>query len=684
MKVSVDWIKDYVDVKGNSAEKIANDLTLAGLEAVIDSELSSKADTTFEMEITSNRPDWLSHVGVARELSAIYGKKLNRISTQLKKALPKSNKEYRIAIDDLKLCPYYSAVLLENIKDVKTPSVMKKRLEAVGLRSISFLVDVTNYVLLELGQPLHAFDADLIEGDTIYIRPARKGEKMVAIDDVEYELLSKDLVIADKKGPIAIAGVMGGKRTEVNSKTKNVLLESAFFNPSHVRVTSRRLTLVSESSYRFERKVDLKGVDVGRDRAVSLIQEHSQIEKISKVYKKGSAVVKQPKITLPSSYVQKVLGAEIKSTEIVRILKALGLDVKKVKEDYAVVVPSFRPDLLQPIDLVEEIASIYGYDSIEETLPSVPPMPLIEAPIFTFLDSVKQFAVSAGFQEVCNFSLVHEEQLLNIGWDKESLTCIVNPQHKDLSAMRPTLMQGLLENVKRNVHFGSSNLALFEVGHVYGKETAKKQPDENWSLGFALTGNRSSNWKDKPRDITLFDLKGVVESFLNILSIEGLSFVESKHPFLSDQVNLEVRVGQEIIGVIGQAKLDVQNQYDISQEVFLAELNLEPLFKKKKQAYKFSAISNFPHILRDLALLIPTDLKAQTVIDRVYEIAGALLVEIDVFDLFEGKSLPNGIKSLGITMKFQSNERTLSNEEINCIQDKILQDLNHQFGATLR
>jgi len=668
-----------------TAEKIANDLTLAGLEAVIESEsLGSSNDATLEMEITSNRPDWLSHIGVARELSAIYQRKLNMPKAEPKLKAAKSKKDYVVTIENLEQCPFYSAVLLENISSVQTPEFIKNRLEAIGLRAISFLVDITNYVLLEIGQPLHAFDADLIEGDTIYIRPARKGEKIVAIDEFEYELLTSDLVIADAKGAIAIAGVMGGKRTEVNGDTKNVLLESAFFNPSLVRKTSRRLSLVSDSSYRFERRVDPKGVNWGRDRAVELISQYADIEAVSKVYKQGSPSARTKKIQLPLDYIKRVIGISISQKEITDILKNLGLGVSGPKAKLIVDVPSFRPDLQQPIDLIEEIARIYGYDNIPETLPSSPPMSLIEAPVFSFLDKVKQFCVGAGFQEVCNFSLVHEENLINSGWDRGEITRIVNPQHKELSAMRPTLMQGLIENTKRNFDFGSSNISFFEVGHIYGQESSKKLPDELWHLGLALSGQSSFNWKDKPRKQTLFDLKGFVEALAQHLSVSNVTFVESKHPFLSDQALLEIRVGSEPAGVIGQLKDTIQKDYDLSQELFLAEINLEVFFKQKKAQINFSSISNFPSIYRDLALLLPKKIKAQQIIERVSKLCGDLLMDIDVFDVFEGKSLPSGIKSLGITMQFQSQERTLSNEEINALQDKILKDLNAQFEATLR
>lgn len=676
MKVSLNWLKDYVDVRVPLAE-FAHRLTMAGLEAKL-------SESGMDVEITSNRPDWLSHIGVAREASAVFGKKLKIPSTQISKKIPKSSRMFRIAIEDLKLCPYYSAVLLEGIQPVETPEGMEKRLEAVGLRSIHFLVDVTNYVLLEAGQPLHAFDADLIEGDTIYIRPARKGEKLLAIDGREYELISSDLVIADKGGPIAIAGVMGGKRTEVNPKTRNMLLESAFFNPVSVRSTSRRLGLASESSYRFERRVDPQGVNWGRDRAVQLVAEHASVSKISNVFRGGKIPVRARKIPFAIDFLAKSLGFPLSQSDAGKILKNLGLKVVSKKNSFLVDVPSFRPDLALPIDLVEEVARIYGYDRIPETLPPSRPIPKIEESIFLFLDDVRRFATGSGFQEVCNFSLIHEENLLKTGWKPETLTRIINPQHKELSVMRPTLMQGLVENVKRNLHLGNPDLAIFEVGRAYGPEGAKHLPDEVWHLGLALAGRKNLNWMDKGRSATLYDLKGFLGELREHFSVSDLRFVESRHPFLADQATLEIRVGHEPVGVLGELREDLSEAYDLDQKIYLAEVNLQILAKRRTIAKQFIPIPKFPRVERDLALLVPCELKAETLLERVRATAGELLKDITLFDVFESEKLPQGVKSIGITLRFQSEERTLSSEEVNDLQKKILKDLETQFTARLR
>ncbi len=682
MKVSLNWLKDYVNVNVPAGE-MAHRLTMAGLEAKIP--VSVAGDSVMDVEITSNRPDWLSHIGVAREISAVFGKKL--ILPAAKKPDPKiekSEKAFRIAVENLRLCPYYSAVYLEDVKNIPTPDFMKKRLEALGLRPINFLVDVTNYVLLETGQPLHAFDADLIQGDTIYVRPARKGEKLIAIDGKEYDLISTDLVIADAGGPIAIAGVMGGKSTEINPRTKNVLLESAFFDPVAVRTASRRLSLASDSSYRFERKVDPAGVDQGRNRAVDLISAYAGIDKISKVFKTGKPPVSSKKINLKPEFISKILGVRLNAAEISGILKYLGLGVKKSKSMLVVDIPSFRPDLIVPVDLVEEIARIYGYDHLPESLPALQPLAKMEDAIFPMLDRVKHLAAGAGYDEVINFSLIHEENLLKTGWNTETLTRIINPMHHELAVMRPTLMQGLVENIQRNLNVGNQNVSFFEVGRVYGIETANKLPEEIWHLGLAVTGNKLLNWKDKGRAVTLYDLKGVIEMIAEELSVTDLHFVESHHPFLADHANLEIRVGLEPVGILGELKEEIRSRYDIPQKVYLAEVNLELLAKRRSSKKEYTPISKFPAIQRDLALLVPKQVKAVALMDEVRRSAGPLMKQAELFDVFESDKLPSGIKSIGITMHFQSEEKTLSSDEINSIQEKVLSDLKARFGAHLR
>ncbi|MBI4398713.1 MAG: phenylalanine--tRNA ligase subunit beta, partial [Candidatus Omnitrophica bacterium] len=602
MKISLAWVKDYVVLKA-SADEIARRLTLAGLEAKTAKVEGEEA--VMDVEITSNRPDWLSHIGVAREVAAVFDKKLVLPKPRTKRAVEKSSRVFRIAIENPKLCPYYSAVYLEGINNISTPEPMKRRLEAMGLRSIHFPVDVTNYVLFEMGQPLHAFDADRIQGDTIYVRPARKGEKLLAIDGRAYELISTDLVIADTSGPIALAGVMGGKSTEVDASTKNILLESAFFAPSVVRSTSRRLSLASDSSYRFERKVDPEGVNPGREQAVRRMLEHTQIGKISPVFTSGMLPASRAKISVRPEYFRKVLGISLSGAEISKILSRLGFGTKKTGPALSVSVPSFRPDVRLPVDLVEEVARIYGYDRLPETLPAQPALAEVENTLFGMLEETSRLLTGAGFDETIHFSLIHADHVTGAGWNTENLTRIINPQNKELTLMRPTLMMGLLETIQRNLNVGNFNLSLFEIGKTYGSESAGTLPDEIWHLGLAVTGKTHINWKDKGRPVTLYDLKGVIEMLGQELGISPIHFIESKSPFLSPEANLEIRVGLEPAGFLGELAGPVVQRCDIEGKVYLAELNLEIFFRHMHRKKEYVPVSKFPRVERDLALLVP-------------------------------------------------------------------------------
>lgn len=683
MKISLDWLQDYMKMK-TSPRELAHRLTMAGLEAKVPESMGE--DSILDIEITSNRPDWLSHIGVAREAAAIFRKNLHLPVLKTLSGISKSQKSWRIAIENQKLCPFYSAQLLEGVQDIPTPDFMEARLRAIGLRPVNFLVDVTNYVLMECGQPLHAFDAEKIQGDTLYIRPARKGEKLLAIDGKEYELISSDLVIADASGPVALAGVMGGKATEIGSHTQSILIESAFFDPACVRATSRRLALVSDSSYRFERRVDPEGVAWGRMRALDLIETHTSIGKISKVFSGGKLPSASRKINFSFEYLEKILGLYIPASQIFQILVSLGLNVRKQKSGASVSIPSFRPDLLEPIDLVEEVARLYGYVNIPEMFLESRSLPQIENAIFSFLDEVRDLVCGAGFDEAVNFSLIHEENLLKAGWEGNTFTRIINPQHKELSVMRPTLVQGLIENVVRNLNLGNSNLALFEIGRIYGPESAGKLPDEVWHLAAVLTGKKLLNWKDKGRGTTLYDLKGVIEMLAERLAVANLHFVESgtSRPFLSGAANLEIRLDHEPIGMLGELSEEVASRFDIGQKVFWVEMNLERLVSYRALKKEFVPFSKFPSVERDLALLVPKQVKAEALLHQIRKTSGELLRNVELFDVFESEKLPAGIKSLGVKMHFQSEERTLSAEEVHTLQEKILADLKTQFGAYLR
>ena len=699
MKVSLDWLKDYVGIKG-STESLSEVLTMAGLNV----EKSHKVadDVVFEIEITTNRPDWLSHLGVAREIHAVTGKRFALPPSAVKKSLDTS-RNIKISLPNHDLCPYYSAVILEDIEWQETPAFMKKRLEACGIRSINLIVDITNYVLLEWGQPLHAFDLDLIHGDEIIARSARDGERMTAIDGITYELKKNDIMISDSKGPVAIGGVMGGKGSEVSSKTKNILLESAFFKPASVRQTARRLGLVSESSYRFERRVDPEGVDQARQRAIYLISKYAKPKRISPVYRSGKLPVTKTKITLPTSEIERILGIEIPTAKVKSYLTRLGLGVSRKKNSISAAIPSFRSDLIRPIDLIEEIARLHGYHQIPETLPDLVPIDIGLQPILSLENKTRSLCVGFGFQEIITFSIVEDAILKRLGL-AESCVRLVNPQNQELSLMRPTLLSGLMQSLKRNISVGQSDLWFFEIGNRYtaasdelpsdptGLRTAEPLkrsvsraglPKEERTLGLAISGEGRINWLDKKRPVSFYDLKGVIEEFFSRLGIDSLQMELSDHPFFEAGEAVSLKMNGTEVGFYGSLSERVRKIYDVDKPVYFAELSLEQVSRAHGKSIHFDELPKFPSSPRDLTLIVSDDFKAGVIIDRIKQMAGALAVQIDVFDYFKGGQIPKGKKSVSFRIDYQAKDRTLQNEEVNKLHFEIIDSLSRSFGVEL-
>ncbi len=461
MKVSTNWLKDYITLTP-PLERTAERLTMAGLEVKKTESISvqKEKDIVFEVEVTSNRPDWLSHFGVAREIAAVENTAF-KIPEIDKTANRPAAPGWKVELKENEGCPYYTGVYMEGVSNVPTPDFIKARLEACGVRPIHFLVDVTNYVLFETGQPLHAFDADLLEASEVRIRRAKAGEPFTAINGRELKLEAGDLVIADGRQAIAVAGVMGGKSTEINERTRNIFLESAYFNPRWVRKTSRRLGLASDSSYRFERKVDPEGVDYARERAVALIRQYAKPRFISAPLKAGDKPLSAcSSVHLYFSEVKKKLGAPVKPHEALSILTRLGFLVKKESEEsWKVSIPSFHADIAQPIDLIEEIARIYGYDNIPETLPAKAPAAVQPNPIVELEEKARDFFAGSGFFETVTFSLISpallspEEAALGVK--------IHNPRNQELTLMRPRFYPSLLGAVQKNIRQGAPGAAFF-------------------------------------------------------------------------------------------------------------------------------------------------------------------------------------------------------------------------------
>jgi len=689
MKVSINWLKDYVALKQRT-EETARLLTSAGLEVKGVDSFPELKDEVMEIEITSNRPDWLSHVGVAREIAAVSGSKLTFPEWQNpekkgKQAFVRDRKKILpIEIQDAKACPYYSACLLENVEFGESPDFIKKRLTAVGMRPINLIVDVTNFVLLELGQPLHAFDWDRLSQEKILVRRAREKETLRAINGTEYPLNVQDLLITDGVRPIAIGGVMGGLESEVSMSTKHILLESAYFAPAVIRRTSQRLGLSSDSSYRFERGVDPAGVDMGRERAIRLIRQYAKsIGKVSVVFKGGRLPKKDGIIRFPLGEIRRILGIEIPLQKVSRYFRALGLSVRPGKKGTVTVgVPSFRQDLTRPVDLVEEAARLYGYDRISETLPDIQPVYIEEKRLRKAEETVRETALSAGWNETVTFSLISEKIFEKLSVPLMAVTRVVNPQNKELTLMRPSLFPSLLEVVKTNFYHSSSNdVKLFEIASVYGPEVNRELPKEEWTFAAAIAGTKSAHWLEKGRKYALFDLKGIFEEIFDRLGVQ-VKFVPGDNPFLEQALSMECQ--GETLGVLGKVSGPVKSFYDISSDAFIGQISLEKTAHAARFEHRYQPLPKYPASRRDMALVLGDNVPAGEVIGHLRSLGFDFMRGIDLLDFYRGGQIPAGKKSLAFSIEYRSDDKTLTAEEVNELHAKVVESVSRHFSAQLR
>ncbi|MDD4894645.1 MAG: phenylalanine--tRNA ligase subunit beta [Candidatus Omnitrophica bacterium] len=672
MKVTYNWLKDFVEIK-ISPKELAEKFTMAGLEVT---SLEEKGgDFVFEIEITSNRPDWLSVTGIAREAAAITNSRLKLPAVKKQKKPGAAVVPFIIKVDDRRDCPLYTAKIIRGVKVGPSPDWLRKRLELVGCRSINNIVDITNYILFTYGEPLHAFDLDKLSGNTINVRRAKNGEKITTIDGQEKALSPDILLIADQKRPVAIAGVMGGQDTEVSYATKNILLEAAVFNLIVVRRGRRILGIQSESSYRFERGVNLEAVDSAAWQAVELMQDLAGGD-CALAKSAGLNKVKRKSIILSSTAVNKILGLDIALGRIEKILKSLGFNIQaKPKEAFAVKIPSHRPDVTSGIDLVEEIARIYGYENIPQTLPTVRPQVNARDTRDT-VSLIKNILVGLGSNEVITYSLTDKDLLKDFGMHEgfEAVE-VLNPLSKEQEVLRPSLTPGLATCVAYNLNQRQDYINIFEVAGVFSQ--LNNLPREELKLGIALCGIKPLLLKQGliKEPAGLLDLKGMLEVVFTRLGINDYDF----------KTDGAVYVAAEKIGLMeklpGSAleKLDIKNR-----DVFVAALSLDRLLVHINTGRKFSPLPVYPGISRDISLILKEDISIGDVLGMIKGAAGPLLKDAKVTDYYKGKQIPAGFRGLTISCLYRSDERTLTEAEVSPVHSEVCKLLAGNFAAQIR
>ncbi|MBI2154571.1 MAG: phenylalanine--tRNA ligase subunit beta [Candidatus Rokubacteria bacterium] len=644
-------------------------------------------DWILEVEVTPNRPDCLSVVGVAREVAALTGAPFRFPVITVKESDADVATLAAVEVEDPDLCPRYAARLITGLAVAPSPPWLAQRLRAVGLRPINNLVDATNYVLWELGHPLHAFDFDTLAQRKIVVRRARPGERLTTLDEQERALTESMLLIADAERAIALAGVMGGANTEVTERTSSVLLESAYFAPASIRRTSRSLGLATEASYRFERGADIEGLREALDRAAQLMADLGGGTVAKGVLDAYAAPRPHPRIPLRLERIRRVIGICPPKEEVVRVLQGLGFAVDEAKEPPEIVVPSFRRDVSMEDDLAEEVIRVWGYDRIPSTLPGGS-LTLVRQPAALRRAAlVRQALAAAGLSEVITYSFVDPERLGLLGWDPTSpeFMALRNPLSQERSILRPSLVPGLLEVVATNRHRQMPDVRCFEVGRVFRSGGPDGLAREEVRVGMALTGLRSRRaWYAGRDSADLYDAKGAAEHVLAALGVEAFDVRASAAPFLEEGRCGELVVAGEVVGWFGELALAPQEGYDLAGLVFLAELSLDRLGALPPRQVRYRALPRFPAVQRDVAFVMPEGLAVEEVEREIRQRGGGLLKSVTLFDVYAGKGVEAGMRSVAWNLTFQAEDRTLTDEEVNALHAAIIEAVTGRFRITVR
>ncbi len=649
-------------------------------------------DTVFEISMTPNRPDCLNHVGIARELSAESGQEIKMPTFKLNETGAPIADQTSVEVLDSEKCPRYMARLIRGAKITESPEWLRNRLIACGTRPINAAVDVTNLVLLECGQPLHAFDFAKLKGGRIVVRTVADGEKFTTLDSKERTLDSSMLMICDASSPVAVGGVMGGENSEITDSTTDILIESAFFAPSSVRRTAKKLGIQSESSYRFERGVDIDNLQYALDRAAALITElcGGQLAKgLIDVYPNP---VEKQKIELNYARARRIIGIDIPSSQIDEMMsRLLFRTVAKSDESITVEVPSHRVDVFGEIDLVEEVARLYNYDNIHpvyETTVSIEGAPIAkELSVAPERRRLRDHFVHRGFHEILTQNMLDP---VSSALFTENPVRIANPLGEELSTMRPSAVPAMLRTVERNRRNGTNDLRMFEIGKVFANVPESEKTfipgiKESEHLTVAIAGKACpQQWAQADRNVDFYDIKGIAEELIAAFGYEKVDFRENKDKTIFSKNSLSIVNRGAEIGAFGEVSKKLLKTFDVDTDVFLLTIDLEKLFVAKAKAATYSKVSPYPTMARDLAFITPKSAAARDMLDTIRKSAGQLLKSVNIFDVYEGKSIPEGKRSVAFSLVFSSPERTLTEQEVETATAAAVQEIEKKFSAELR
>jgi len=685
MKILFEWLKEFVDLPA-PIDQLRHDLTMCGV--AVDAVTESPAGTLLELDLTTNRPDLLSHYGVAREVSTLYGQPLKKLNPTFPEAAEAASNAARVEIAEPELCARYVALVFRNVKVKPSPDSLRKRLEACGIASINNVVDATNYVLLELGHPTHAFDLDQLADRHIIVRCARAGEGLRTLDGVERTLKPHHLVIADARRAVALAGIMGGAETEISFRTQNVLLESAWFDPATTRRTAKDFDLRTEASYRFERGMDPEAPLLAAQRCAELIAELAGAEVLAGAIDVYPKRWQAPILTLRRSEILRVLGTPVPEEFIERVLRALGFDVSRTEEaSWKVTAPSWRADVTREIDLIEEVARHYGYDKFPSRLPAGGTVAR-RLPHAEKETRLRQVLEALGYDEVISFALVHPADAAC--FSSAAPVRLLNPLSEETSVLRTTGLVSMVQILQWNLNRGQRHLRFYEIGKTF--TVTKGAPQERRVLTLGATGMlREKSVHESAQPYELFDLKGVVEAILALFDLEQLEFRPLENSPIFDSLNavaIFARLpGQDPptpLGCFGQLSRSLTQTYKLRQKVFLAEFDLETLYSLNLRPRCYQPLSRFPAVERDFSLLLDDAVTFEAVRETIVQLKIPELTRVQAIDCFRGQPVPPGCYSLLVRVTFQSYDQTLTDDQVNAFSQRIVRALESALGARLR
>ncbi|QPA30316.1 phenylalanine--tRNA ligase subunit beta [Thermaerobacillus caldiproteolyticus] len=648
-------------------------------------ELLNLDDEVLELGLTPNRADCLSMIGVAYEVAAILGRDVKLPTIELHENDENVHDYISVRVEATEDNPLYAGRIVKNVKIGPSPLWMQTRLMAAGIRPHNNVVDITNYILLEYGQPLHAFDYDRLGSKEILVRRAKAGETIITLDDTERTLTEDHLVITNGTEPVALAGVMGGANSEVQNDTTTVFIESAYFTSATIRKASKDHGLRSEASTRFEKGIDPARTKEALDRAAALMVEYAGGEVVGGVVEVNTLKQEKVTVTITLDRINRVLGTNITKEEVATILTNLQFAFTEDNEIFTITVPSRRRDISIEEDIIEEVARLYGYDRLPATLPIAESKPGKLTSYQAKRRKVRRYLEDVGLFQAITYSLTSEAKATMFALETAKPIRLALPMSEERSVLRQSLLPHLLEVVSYNRARQVENVAVYETGAVYLTKDAHELPEEKERLAGAITGLWHANlWQGEKKAVDFYVVKGILDGLFHLLGLEQrIEYKQAKREHMHPGRTADILLDGNVIGFVGQLHPRVQKDYDV-KETYVFELALTDLLNAEVEDIRYSLIPRFPSITRDIALVVDEQVIAGDIQQAIIEAGGELLKEVTIFDVYKGDRLPDGKKSIAFSLRYFDPERTLTDEEVTAVHEQVIKAVEKQFGATLR